>query len=184
MIHSRATIANLTLLWVNMISSCCAAFPLHSSYRSRRRHRLSHMTFPPPPGPGGAASSTWFSLSSLSSQFVIADAHRQVQGGPDFFTLDIDSHYYSTQNISWILSGDSISILRSLVNYSSLSVSRHRPQENVAPPFFAVGPRQFPLSFACPGLERHWLISPCPVAVSAPSEPFALVISKTQEKKI
>jgi hypothetical protein len=54
----------------------------------------------------------------------------------------------------------------------------------VAPPFFAVGPRQFPLSFACPSFGKTLTdISPCSVAVSAPSEPFALVISKTQEKK-
>lgn len=101
MIHSRATIANLTLLCLSqtefILLCSLLSTVLIKKAPSIKSHDLSFRHSVQAERAAARDSAFPASRRSLSSQMHIVNSKA---ARIFFFTLGIDSHYYSTQNIS------------------------------------------------------------------------------------
>lgn len=114
-------------------------------------------------------------LSSFSTQFVIAKGTSSTPKRPGIFHSRYRQPLFFRTGISCILSSGNISVLRSLVYFFFIFVSRPGGR---GPSILQWDPHQFPLSFACPDFQRHWLTSPCAVAFQLAANRLHLLYPK------
>lgn len=117
-------------------------------------------------------------LSSFSTQFVIAKGTSSTPKRPGISNSRYRQPLFFRTGISCILSSGNISVLRSLVYFFFIFVSRPGGR---GPSILQWDPHQFPLSFACPDFQRHWLTSPCAVAFQLAANRLHLLYPKPRD---